>query len=146
LFGDRSLDLIRFFRAHQGRVRDLDFSPDGRTLLSVGDDTMVRFWSASDGSMIREVPAEGGVPIYSARFNPGNPDKFMLVGDRNGVLKAWDLQRSMRITNLPLHEGAIHAVGYQPSGGGHLCVRRSRRHGAGSPAARRALFFQGSLW
>lgn len=39
--------LVRTFAGHTGQVRRLDFLPDGRTLVSVGEDGRVKFWEVA---------------------------------------------------------------------------------------------------
>src|SRR5262249_37291534 len=44
---------IRRLQGHKGRVNDLTFSPDGRTLASAGQDWSVGLWDVGSGERIR---------------------------------------------------------------------------------------------
>ncbi|KAG6911013.1 hypothetical protein DXG01_005428 [Tephrocybe rancida] len=45
------------FVGHDGWVQALTFHPDGRHLLSVGDDHMMRIWDLSTGRCTRKIEA-----------------------------------------------------------------------------------------
>uniref|UniRef100_F1L5W7 Prolactin regulatory element-binding protein n=1 Tax=Ascaris suum TaxID=6253 RepID=F1L5W7_ASCSU len=42
--------------AHNGDVDDLDISPDGRTVVSIGHDAHVYLWAMNDGKKLMELP------------------------------------------------------------------------------------------
>jgi uncharacterized caspase-like protein len=114
-----SFEVIATIPAHAGRISDLDFSPDSRILLSAGRDRLLRFWDLSNlsRSPVRELKAPGSMP-YSARINSNMPDRFVLMGDRDGRVVAWDLKRNHIITNSKFHQGPVNSVAYQPGGNG----------------------------
>jgi hypothetical protein len=112
-------EVIATIRAHRGRISDLDFSPDSRILLSAGRDGMLRFWDIDNirAAPVRELKAPAAIP-YSARINPALPDRFVLMGDREGRVVAWNLKHNQIITNTKFHQGPVHSVAYRPGGGG----------------------------
>ncbi len=125
----RLLDFARFellqtINAHTKRVRDLDFGPDNKMLVTVGEDGFIRFWNIETGKKmdedeLKELEAPQGSIPYSGRYNPQKRNrKYMLIGDKSGKLIAWELVNRRRITNRKFHEGPIYAVGYQPDGSG----------------------------
>jgi WD40 repeat protein/uncharacterized caspase-like protein len=114
-----NFEIIKTINAHAGRVSDIDFSPDSKTLVSAGRDGFIRFWDVTTGRKSREdLRAENSIP-YSVRLNPILPDRYVLVGDKDGRLLAWDLHKGARlITNEKLHSGPVLSVAYQPRGKG----------------------------
>jgi WD40 repeat protein len=109
------------FRAHSGRVSDLDFNPDSRILLSAGRDGAIRFWDLENlqqnARQTKELKAPPSIP-YSARINPDFP-RFVIMGDRKGRLVAWDIRRNKIITDInKLHHNPVLSVAYQPAGKG----------------------------
>jgi WD40 repeat protein len=70
-----TFEVAATFRAHSGRVSDLDFKRDSRILLSAGRDGAIRFWDLENlpknpaVRQIKELKAPPSIP-YSARINP----------------------------------------------------------------------------
>jgi uncharacterized caspase-like protein len=114
-----TFEVTRVVHAHTSQISDLDFSPDSTILLSAGRDGAVRFWNVSTGERaMNDLSIKKYVP-YSARINLTNPNRFILMGDRDGHLVAWDLQHAARvITDQTFHKGPVRSVGYQQGGAG----------------------------
>lgn len=70
--------------AHDGWIRDLAVSPDGKELASCGADKQVRIWAAQDGKRLREFA--GGEDIFCLRWIP---DGSLVTGDFKGFVKHW---------------------------------------------------------
>jgi hypothetical protein len=119
----RIVDLAKFevisvIRAHADRISDLDFAPDSRILLSAGRDGYLRFWDVTTGQRAKaDLKVEDAIP-YSARLNPQFSNRFVLMGDRDGRLFAWDLIRNHIVSSGKFHSGAVLSVAYQPKGNG----------------------------
>ncbi|MFH1343451.1 MAG: caspase family protein [Pseudomonadota bacterium] len=114
-----TFEVIQIIRAHEGRISDIDFAPNSRTLLSAGRDGFLRFWDARSGKSSRAELTRAGFVPYTARFNPEFPDRYVLMGDRAGRLSAWDLARGDKIVvNAKFHNGPVQSVAYQPAGKG----------------------------
>src|SRR5262249_25604360 len=94
-----TFEVVATIAAHKARISDLDFSPDSRTLLTAGRDRLLRFWDLTDPSKppTRELKGPQAVP-YSARINSNDPERYVLMGDRDGYVIAWNLRRNQIIT------------------------------------------------
>ena len=79
---------VRSIDAHKGYIRAVAVSPDGQLIATGGNDTLVRVWSAADGTLVKELV---GHPrhVYNVIFDPTG--KFLLSGDLIGVIKQWEL-------------------------------------------------------
>jgi WD40 repeat protein len=75
--------------AHQGWVRAVAVSPDGKTVASCGNDNAVKLWHASDGKPVRTL--EGHTShVYNVAFHP---DGSRLAScDLKGIVKDWNLK------------------------------------------------------
>jgi WD40 repeat protein len=114
-----TFEIVQTIHAHDGRISDIDFAPDNQTLLTAGRDGFLRFWDARIGQKVRaDLQVAGSVP-YTARFNPAFPDRYVLMGDREGRLLAWDFARGGKlVVNTKFHNGPVLSVGYRPGGKG----------------------------
>jgi WD40 repeat protein len=73
-------------QAHDGWIRTLAVSPDGKQLASCAADKFVRLWNADDGAKQHEIKLENG-PL-SLKFVP---DGTLLVGDDRGIIQQFKL-------------------------------------------------------
>lgn len=80
---------------HRLVVAGLDFSSDGRLIVSGGDDGAVRIWDSTGAHLraVRLIDAGSG-PVPLVRFAPGGSRVF--AGTSVGMLLRWDLE-----THLP---------------------------------------------
>jgi WD40 repeat protein len=108
-------------QAHDGWIRDLALSPDGKLLASCGSDRVARVWSAEDGTKQHEL-AGYGQDLLRCRWLP---DGTLLTGDDRGLVKQWKLDGSLvRDFNAsPLYAlsrlqdvGGVHALAVDREG------------------------------
>jgi len=51
---------LRVLHGHKGWVRSLTVSPDGKVLISAGDDSTIRFWDIATGRNFRTDKTHAG--------------------------------------------------------------------------------------
>lgn len=78
----------RTLQAHQGWVRALAVSPDGKMLASCGNDNLVKLWSIPEGKLLRELSGHA-CHVYNVAFHPDG--KQLISADLKGIIKAWDI-------------------------------------------------------
>jgi WD40 repeat protein len=76
-------------RGHKGKqVRAIGFTPDGRTVVTVGNDGTSRFWDAATGSALRVF--DWGLGVFAeAAFAPDG--LTCAAGSAKGKVVVWDL-------------------------------------------------------
>ena len=86
-------DEILRFKAHEGPVRDLNYSPDGALLATVSDDRLIRIWDASTGEQMVSLSSDG----REFRTVSFSPDGSMLIStDNDGLIEFWDTRTKGR--------------------------------------------------
>ena len=101
-------------RASGGGIWDLDATPDGRTLVSVGDDGLIRIWSADDRGLI-DAPVAAGADLLAVSADRSR----MAVLAANGTVEVRSIDGSTRPVEIPTpaelrggtHYGSMSADG-----------------------------------
>lgn len=122
---------VRTISAHRGWVRAVATSPDGATVVSCGNDGLVRLWSVAAGAPIREFEGHG-CHVYNVAFHPAG--KTLFSADLKGVIKEWEVATGKHVRDLDgrvLHKydpvfaadiGGIRGMAVSADGGTLACV------------------------
>jgi WD40 repeat protein len=80
---------------HTDRVKAVDFSPDGRYVLTGAADSVVRLWDLQTGEEIRQLSGDMQ-DVNSAVFSPDS--QFILTGSRfDHTVRLWDVETGEEI-------------------------------------------------
>jgi mono/diheme cytochrome c family protein len=95
------------------------FSPDGKHILSGGDDGTLRLWEADSGKQVRVLRGqERGVRTVVFRGDGG----YALSGGSDGILRLWDLANGKEIRAFRKHSQPIVAAAFLAGGRQTLSV------------------------
>jgi WD40 repeat protein len=86
---DGALRFLRSAQGHRGSVEELEFSPDGKTLASGGDDGAVRLWNVDSGQSI------GGLVGHKSSITSiaYSADGHLLAsGSKDATVRVWDVR------------------------------------------------------
>ena len=74
------------FRGHKSAVRLAEYSPDGKSIVSVGDDTAL-VWDAATRQILFELKSQDS-RVISAAFSPDG--KRIITVDKDGTAQLWN--------------------------------------------------------
>jgi WD40 repeat protein len=96
-------------------VRDIAFSPDGKTLASGGMDNAIRLWDVATGKTIGDPLRGHEWWVMSVAFSPDG--KTLASGSMDQTIRFWDVATGNAIGDpLRGHEDGISSVAFSPDG------------------------------
>jgi WD40 repeat protein len=96
---------------HTAAARQAVFSPDGRLLVSGGEDDQTIVW---DFEKRQRLVTLEGCKAYRIAFSPDG--RWFATGGPAGTVVVWDAQRRVAIRTLRGHPGEIGALAFSPDG------------------------------
>lgn len=108
---------------HSGRINALVATADGKTLISAGDDKVIRVWDVESGAITRRIRGEVGAGMRGAIYAlaVSRDGKWLAAGGdlsyRNvSPIRLYDLETGELVRLLIGHDSNILALGFSPDG------------------------------
>ncbi|KAH8826442.1 WD40-repeat-containing domain protein [Flagelloscypha sp. PMI_526] len=97
----------------KSRVKSVDFSPDGKLVVSSSDDTTIRIWDSESGKEVQQLKGHTDF-VRSAAFSPNG--MRIISGSLDKTIRIWDSHSGKEIRQLKGHTGHILSVAFSPDG------------------------------
>jgi WD40 repeat protein/serine/threonine protein kinase len=107
---------------HTAAVRRAAFSPDGRLLVSVGEDNKVIVWDFARREMLKKFDGHTDW-VISVTFSPDG--KWFATASYDRTVIVWDAARLEKAATLRGHREGVCAVAFSPDG--RLLVSAAKR-------------------
>jgi eukaryotic-like serine/threonine-protein kinase len=100
-------------RGHDGPVRSVAYSPDGRLLATAGADGLVKLWDAATGQQQRRLAGHDGWATAVA-FAPDG--RTLATGGADGTARLWETATGNELATLRGHANAVCCLAFAPDG------------------------------
>jgi WD40 repeat protein len=104
---------LKSFSGHSGSVRSINFSPDGKYLLSGGTDATIRLWNVASGKEIKQLIGHSS-SLITALFSPDG--KNIISSSRDETIRLWSAASGKEIRRLERVCRAFYSAAFSPSG------------------------------
>jgi WD40 repeat protein len=104
---------IRTLAGHQDNIWSVNYSPDGKTLVSGSEDKMIRAWDIVSGRELFFLAGHQDT-VNSVIFSPDG--EAIASASDDDTIKLWDLKSKLKLRNIGWHQGAVNSVSYSPNG------------------------------
>ncbi|MHC4168032.1 MAG: SUMF1/EgtB/PvdO family nonheme iron enzyme [Planctomycetota bacterium] len=81
--------VVRTWKAHDGKVNAVAFSPDDKLLASGGSDKSVKLWNTEAGKLVNMIDAHRS-QVYAVTFSPDG--KRLLTTSRDKTARLWNVE------------------------------------------------------
>jgi WD40 repeat protein len=97
---------------HTSSVNSVAFSPDGKTLLTGGDDESAQLWDTATGKNQGVINDKSFVRAVA--FSPDG--KTLATGDSDGAVRVWDVATEKMLAELTGHASVVTSVSFTSDG------------------------------
>lgn len=110
---------------HTSNVTDITFTSDGRQLISVGDDKVIRVWDVATGKTVRTIRGEIREGFEGRIFAVAlsRDDKYLAVGgtfpgtgDERFAIRVYEFETGRLLKLLEGHKDSVLALAFSPDG------------------------------
>ena len=102
---------------HRGEVNAVIFSPDGRQLVSGGEDGTIRFWDPVAGTELFCLKAHGNC-VNTLAYSPDG--QVLASGSCDGTIRTWHATTHQLLATLEGHTDRVDFVAFSPIDGNRL--------------------------
>ena len=104
---------IACLAGHDGAVNTVLIFPNGKRLLTCGDDGTLRLWDVEAAKELRRYEGHHG-NVYGLALSPDG--KFALSGGDDKSLRLWDVESGKLLKELSGHTAMVLGIAFLPDG------------------------------
>ena len=98
---------------HQGSINALAISPDGKWLISAGQDSTIKIWSLQTGILLRTLYGHNAQVVDIAISPDG---RYVASASEDGTARLWNVAGGQQMRDLAGHRNLISSVAFTAGG------------------------------
>ena len=98
---------------HNAPISSLNFSPNGKLLISGATSGVVKLWEVSSGYLLAELERHANM-VTTATFSPNG--KAIATCSFDKRMRLWDVQTKKKLWDIEAHDKAINGLAFSPDG------------------------------
>lgn len=110
---EQSDESVLTIKGPQGRINRAVWGPLNRTIISAGEDYVVRIWDSETGKLLNESDKENGHKKTITSLAKSSDGSHFLTGSLDKSAKLWDI-RSLKLIKTYKTERPVNAVALSP--------------------------------
>lgn len=110
---DQNKESVLKITGPQGRITRCVWGPLNQTLISAGEDCIIRMWDAETGKLLRETDAEVSHQKTVSSLSKSADNSHFITGSLDKTAKLWDL-RTLQLLKTFQTERPINAADISP--------------------------------
>jgi transcription initiation factor TFIID subunit 5 len=108
-----SFNNIQTLRGHYGPIFGVDYSHDGRYLISSSEDTTVKLWDANSGDCLVKYSGHT-YPVFDVSFS--SVDGYFVTSSFDYTSRLWNTDRVYPLRIFTGHEDSVNVARFHPNG------------------------------
>lgn len=100
--------------APQSAVSSVQYSPDGKTLVTGGWDSAARLWNAATGATLRKLEGAHNRFVNASAFSPDG--QRVATASDDGTARLWNVSTGAVLRAFRGHTGPVTDISYSPDG------------------------------
>ena len=98
---------------HENSVVELDFSPDGNSLVSASLDRTIQLWDLAGPESSRSTPTQHNAAVYTVDFSPDG--RTVATGSADQLIRVWRTNDRELVHTLRGHTDSIWTIELSPN-------------------------------
>ncbi|KAL3830363.1 hypothetical protein ACJIZ3_019165 [Penstemon smallii] len=110
---DQVGESVLILKGPQGRINRAVWGPLNKTIISCGEDSVVRIWDSATGKLLKESDKEDGHKKPITSLSKSTDGSHFLTGSLDKSAKLWDT-RTLKLIKTYVTERPVNAVAMSP--------------------------------